>query len=149
MISSGTKSDQPYVPPVVPSSQKNPIKPPSNKKFQKNTYSSLPVAEDDESPLSPSGGESDEEESIQLNNLPLSLSEIMSISRNTMNSAVNIAIQGKNTLNDFITSNSPAQSSSNPNQPRVNRGTYGNLSSSDNTTSRSIISDDSLENSML
>lgn len=147
MISSGTKGDQPYVPPNLPSSsQKNPVKS-SSKKFQQNTYSSLPVAEDDETPPSPYGGESDEEESIQLNNLPLSLSQIMSISKNTMNSAVNIAIQGKNSLNEFIASNTSQSDSQNP---RVNRGTYGKTSSSnENSASRHTISDDTLENSML
>jgi hypothetical protein len=144
MLSSGTRSDQPYVPPSAPSSSslKNPINPSSSsssqKKFQRNVYSSLPVADDEEEGRA-GGGESDEEESIQLNSLPLSLSQIMSISKTTVSSAMNIAMQGKNSINEFISSNTPSQSNSgsgsgNENHStgntRVNRGSYGPAPSS-------------------
>jgi hypothetical protein len=156
MLSSGTRSDQPYVPPSAPpssSSLKNPMNPNSSsssqKKFQKNVYSSLPVADDEEEGGHVMEGESDEEESIQLNSLPLSLSQIMSISKTTVNSAMNIAIQSKNTINEFISSNTQSQSNNNSSSggnsnTTVNRGTYGPSPSSNNDETSS-----SYDNSML
>lgn len=149
MLSSGTRGDQPYVPPSVPasSSLKNPMNPNSSqKKFQKNVYSSLPVADDEEGGNANFGEESDEEESVQLNSLPLSLSQIMSISKTTVNSAMNIAMQGKNTINDFI-SNTQSQSQNSSNwrsNTTVNRGTYGPSPSPNNDETSS-----SYDNSML
>ena len=148
MLSSGTRGDQPYVPPSVPasSSLKNPMIPNSSQKqFQKNVYSSLPVADDDDEEEGGNvnvGEESDEEESVQFNSLPLSLSQIMSISKTTVNSAMNIAMQSKNTINDFI-ANTQSQSQ-NRSSTTVNRGTYGPSPSPNNDETSS-----SYDNSML
>jgi hypothetical protein len=120
----------------------------TQKKFQKNMYSSLPLAADDEEAPGGDDGE-EEEETVQLNNVPLSLSELMALSKNTVNSAMNIAIQGKNSLNEFISSTTSSQSDGSS-APRVNRGTYGNTSTGSAVGPPSHLpSDDTMTNSML
>ncbi len=94
--------------------------------------------------------DSEEEESIQLNALPLSLSQIMSLSKTAVNNAMEVAVQSSNTVKDLI------QSSSGPSQPqsRVTRGSYADPSSSGTSVrgrsgTGNTVSSDSLENSML
>jgi hypothetical protein len=160
VISSGPRSDQPYVPPSLSSSSsslKNPMQSApfsTQKKFQKNMYSSLPVAADEEDPQSTLSGEDgdDEEETVQLNNVPLSLSELMALSKNTVNSAMNIAIQGKNSLSEFISSSQQSNEDS-QGTTRVHRGSYGPAATGSAPLPRqmrtNVPSEDTLSNSML
>jgi hypothetical protein len=117
-------------------------------------YSSLPVAADEEDPQSTLSGEDgdDEEETVQLNNVPLSLSELMALSKNTVNSAMNIAIQGKNSLSEFISSSQQSNEDS-QGTTRVHRGSYGPAATGSAPLPRqmrtNVPSEDTLSNSML
>lgn len=182
VVSSGTQGDAPYVPPSISTgSIQNPVKSAtkfsqlssssssSSKPKKSGGYSSLPTAEDEDeeghdiesksnkNSTSINDIDSDEEESIQLNNLPLSLSQIMNISKNAVTNVMEAAVQGGNTINEFIQTNTniitqqqQQQQNSQSREKIIRTGTYGQSNKSKgNNNQRNTIPEDSFENSML
>lgn len=131
-----------------------------NKSTKSGGYSSLPTADDESDPESNINGndnDSDEEESIQLNNLPLSLSQIMNLSKTAVTNVMEVAVQGGNSLNEFIQTNT--SSGSHQSGDKITRsGTFGPSPTSSSSSSssslsrgnqRNVVPEESFENSML